>query len=90
MNTKFVLRRSVVLAIAFALGSPALSTNAFASVAAWNAVMLPPRPMLTAATALITAATSGILGAIGAPTTDPWLMRRLDNGGGRRWWIAAA
>ena len=31
MNTKFVLRRSVVvLAIAFALGSPALSTNAFA------------------------------------------------------------
>ena len=32
MNTKFVLRRSVVvLAIAFALGSSALSTNAFAA-----------------------------------------------------------
>jgi len=31
MNTRFVLRRSVaVLAIAFALGSPAHSTNAFA------------------------------------------------------------
>ena len=32
MNTKFVLRRSVVvLAFAFALGSSALSTNAFAA-----------------------------------------------------------
>jgi hypothetical protein len=31
MNTKFVLRRSAVLAIAFALGSSALSTNALAA-----------------------------------------------------------
>ena len=73
MNTKFVLRRSiVVLAIAFAFGSSASRPAHLQPVAAWNAVMLPPRPMLTAATALVIAATSGIPGAIGAPTTVPW------------------
>ena len=29
--------------------------------------------------ALVVAATSGILGAIGAPTTVPWFTRRLDH-----------
>ena len=80
MNTKFVLRRTVVvLAIALALGSSALSPNHSRPVAAWNAVMLPPTPMPTAAIALVIAATSGIPGAIGAPTTVPWFTRRLDH-----------
>jgi hypothetical protein len=50
---------------------------------------VPPTPMPTAAIALVKAATSGIPGAVGTPITDLWLTRRLDNGGGRLWQIAA-
>jgi len=70
------LRRSVVvLAIAFALGTPTHSQP----VASWKVVVLSPMQMPTAAIALVVAATSGILGAIGAPTTVPWFTRRLDH-----------
>ena len=71
VNTKFVLRRTVVvLAIALALGSSALSPNHSRPVAAWNAAMLPPTPMPAAAIALVKAVTSGIPGAAGTPITD--------------------
>jgi len=82
MNTKFVLRRSVVLAIAFAPGSSALSTNALAARGGLERGHVD--------VALVIAATSGTPGAIGAPITDLWFTRRLEDGGGRRWRIAAA
>jgi hypothetical protein len=64
MNTKFLLRRSVVvLAIAFALGTPTHSQP----VASWKVVVLSPMQMPTAAIALVVAATRGSLAPLGRP-----------------------
>ena len=91
MDIKFVLRRNVVvLAISFALGSSALSINAFAARGDLERGHVATHANAHLAIALIIGAMSGILGAIGRPITDPSFTRRLDNGGGRRWRIAAA
>ena len=77
MDTKFVLRRSivVVLAFAFALGSSAVSSNAFAAGGVLERGRVVTHATAHATIALVIAATSWIPGAIGAPTTVPWFTR---------------
>jgi hypothetical protein len=59
MNTKFVLRRSVVvLTFAFVSGVPPSPPTHSQPVASWNVVVLSPMQMPTAAITLVIAATS--------------------------------
>ena len=78
MNTKFVLRKSVVvLAFAFALGSSALSTNAFAAGGVLEGGRVVTHANAHRSDRAGRSGHEGIPGAIGAATTVPWFTRRL-------------
>ena len=78
MNTKFVLRRSVVvLAIAFALGSYAISTNAFAARGGLERGHVATHANAHRSDPLVIAATSGIPGAIGGAYYGPMVHASL-------------